>query len=79
MNGPEFVRSLRGPMPWTRVMPTGNGVAFDEAALRAWFQAGACAVGMGDTLADPKLVAARDFPAITARTRQVLTWIAASR
>jgi 2-dehydro-3-deoxyphosphogluconate aldolase/(4S)-4-hydroxy-2-oxoglutarate aldolase len=76
MDGPEFVRSLRGPMPWSRVMPTGNGVPFDEAAIRAWLAAGACAVGMGPALTDPQLVAARDFAAIAGRTRQVLGWLA---
>lgn len=79
MNGPEFVRSLRAPMPWSRVMPTGNGVAFSETSIREWIAAGACAVGMGDALSDPKLIAARDFAAITARVRQVLDWIAAAR
>src|SRR5688572_7687133 len=36
MNGPEFVRSLLAPMPWTRVMPTGNAVPFSESAIRDW-------------------------------------------
>jgi 2-dehydro-3-deoxyphosphogluconate aldolase/(4S)-4-hydroxy-2-oxoglutarate aldolase len=79
LNGPEFVRSLRGPMPWSRVMPTGNGVQFSEASIREWLAAGACAVGMGPALVEPKLVAARDFAAITSRTRQALAWIAAAR
>lgn len=79
IDGPEFVRSLLGPMPWSRVMPTGNAVPFDEATIGRWIGAGACAVGMGGALADPKLVAARDFAAITQRTQQALAWIAAAR
>jgi 2-dehydro-3-deoxyphosphogluconate aldolase/(4S)-4-hydroxy-2-oxoglutarate aldolase len=79
MNGPEFVRSLRGPMPWSRVMPTGNGVAFTESSVRDWIAAGACAVGMGDALTEPRTIAASDFATISARTRQALAWIAAAR
>jgi 2-dehydro-3-deoxyphosphogluconate aldolase/(4S)-4-hydroxy-2-oxoglutarate aldolase len=79
MNGPEFVRSLHGPMPWSRVMPTGNGVAFSEASVREWFAAGACALGFGGALVDPQLVERRDFAGITKRAEQARAWIAASR
>jgi 2-dehydro-3-deoxyphosphogluconate aldolase/(4S)-4-hydroxy-2-oxoglutarate aldolase len=79
MDGPEFVRSLLGPMPWSRVMPTGRGVGFREESIREWISAGACAVGMGAELVEPKLVAARDFASIARRTAQVLAWIAAAR
>ncbi len=79
MNGLEFVRSLLGPMPWSRVMPTGNGVAFAEASIREWLAAGACALGLGAALVDPKLVAAGDFTALTRRAEQLRGWIAAAR
>jgi len=79
MDGPKFIRSLHGPMPWSRVMPTGNGVAFREDSIRGWFSAGACAVGTGAALLDPGLVAARDFDALSRRTEQLLRWIAAAR
>ncbi len=45
--GPEFLRALRGPLPAVRVVPTG-GVTPDSA--RAWFDAGAWAVGVGSEL-----------------------------
>lgn len=79
IDGKEFLRSLLGPMPWSRVLPTGNGVPFDQAQITDWIKAGACAVGMGSTLIDPMLVAARDFKTLRERTRKVLDWIAAAR
>ncbi|MDX1909213.1 MAG: bifunctional 4-hydroxy-2-oxoglutarate aldolase/2-dehydro-3-deoxy-phosphogluconate aldolase [Bacteroidia bacterium] len=47
--GPKFIQALLGPMPWSRLLPTG-GVEPTEASLRTWFEAGAAAVGMGSRL-----------------------------
>lgn len=74
VGGPGFVKSVKGPMPWTRLMPTG-GVAPTEENLRAWFEAGVACVGMGSKLITKELVAAGDYPAITAKVRQALSWI----
>ena len=49
LGGPDFVKAILGPRPWTRLLPTG-GVSPDEANLRAWFGAGAACVGMGSKL-----------------------------
>jgi len=69
--GPEFVRNILGPMPWTKLMPTG-GVEATEASLRAWFDAGAVACGLGSNLISRDLVAARDFRAIETRVRDAV-------
>ena len=74
VGGPAFVKAVRGPMPWTRIMPTG-GVSPTEENIRAWFEAGVACVGMGSKLVTKELVAARDFPSITETARQVLGWI----
>jgi 2-dehydro-3-deoxyphosphogluconate aldolase/(4S)-4-hydroxy-2-oxoglutarate aldolase len=74
VGGPGFVKSVKGPMPWTRLMPTG-GVAPTEENLRAWFEAGVACVGMGSKLITKELVAAGDYPAITDKVRQALSWI----
>ena len=74
VGGPGFVKSVKGPMPWTRLMPTG-GVAPTEENLRAWFEAGVACVGMGSKLITKELVAAGDYPAITDKVRQALRWI----
>lgn len=49
IKGAEFVKAVRGPRPWTRIMPTG-GVSPDADNLRAWFGAGVACVGMGSKL-----------------------------
>lgn len=49
VGGPEFVRAVRGPMPWTSILPTG-GVAVSAESIGAWLGAGACAVGIGSAL-----------------------------
>ncbi len=74
VGGPGFVKSVRGPMPWTRIMPTG-GVEPTQENMRAWFEAGVACVGMGSKLITKELVAAEDYEAITVKVRQTLTWI----
>jgi 2-keto-3-deoxy-6-phosphogluconate aldolase len=49
VGGPEFVKNVMGPMPWTRIMPTG-GVEPTEESLRKWFGAGIVACGIGSNL-----------------------------
>jgi 2-dehydro-3-deoxyphosphogluconate aldolase/(4S)-4-hydroxy-2-oxoglutarate aldolase len=56
--GPAFFKAMRGPLPHVRLMPTG-GVDLRTAA--EFLKAGACCLGVGGQLVDPKLVAARDF------------------
>ena len=59
--GPAFFKALRGPLPQVRLMPTG-GVDLNTAA--DFLRAGACCLGVGGQLVDPKAVAARDFDVI---------------
>ena len=47
--GPEFVKAIKGPQPWTSIMPTG-GVSPNEESISAWIKAGATCVGMGSKL-----------------------------
>ena len=58
--GPGFVKAIKGPCPWTNIMPTG-GVSPDEENLRGWFEAGVTCVGMGSKLITKKFLADRDF------------------
>ena len=45
--GPAFIKAIKGPLPYARVMPTG-GVSVDNVA--DWIKAGAVAVGAGSSL-----------------------------
>ena len=74
VGGPAFVRAVRGPCPWTSIMPTG-GVEPTEESLRTWFEAGAACVGMGSKLIRKDLLQKRDFGAIeqaVARTLEII-------
>ena len=69
--GPAFVKNLRAPMPWSRLMVTG-GVKPERDNLSAWFKAGATCVGMGSNLFPKDAVAAGDWARITALCRDAL-------
>ena len=65
--GPAFFKALRGPLPQVRLMPTG-GVDLTTAA--AFLQAGACCLGVGSQLVEPRAVAERNFERIRDLARQ---------
>ena len=65
--GPAFFKALRGPLPQIRLMPTG-GVDLTTAA--DFLRAGACCLGIGSQLVEPKAVAARNFDRIRELARQ---------
>lgn len=58
--GPEFVRAVKGPCPWTSIMPTG-GVSATKENLSAWFDAGATCVGMGSKLITKEFLTQEKF------------------
>jgi 2-dehydro-3-deoxyphosphogluconate aldolase/(4S)-4-hydroxy-2-oxoglutarate aldolase len=49
VGGPKFVAAVKGPFPWSSIMPTG-GVEPTEASLTEWIKAGVTCVGMGSQL-----------------------------
>ncbi|MBL4642911.1 MAG: bifunctional 4-hydroxy-2-oxoglutarate aldolase/2-dehydro-3-deoxy-phosphogluconate aldolase [Flavobacteriaceae bacterium] len=69
--GPQFVKGVKGPQPWTSVMPTG-GVAPTEENLKAWFDAGVTCVGMGSKLISKEILANRDFKKLEQDCRKAL-------
>jgi 2-dehydro-3-deoxyphosphogluconate aldolase/(4S)-4-hydroxy-2-oxoglutarate aldolase len=78
VGGPEFVKAILGPCPWTRLMPTG-GVETTRESIAAWFKAGIAAAGIGSNLIKKDLVAASSYAAIAAKTAEVLSWIREAR
>src|SRR5438874_3868312 len=67
--GPAFFKALRGPLPQIRLMPTG-GVDLTTAA--EFIKAGACCLGIGSQLVEPKAVAQRNFDRIRDLARQYI-------
>jgi 2-dehydro-3-deoxyphosphogluconate aldolase/(4S)-4-hydroxy-2-oxoglutarate aldolase len=78
VGGPTFVKNVLGPMPWTKIMPTG-GVDPDEASLREWFGAGIVAAGMGSKLITNDLLKAGDWNGIEERVRKTVDLIRSIR
>jgi len=72
--GPKFVKGLMAPMPWSKLMVTG-GVEPTKENLTAWFKAGVYCVGMGSKLFPKEVVAAEDWPAITAKCKEAFEYI----
>jgi 2-dehydro-3-deoxyphosphogluconate aldolase/(4S)-4-hydroxy-2-oxoglutarate aldolase len=74
--GPAFFKAMRGPLPQIRLMPTG-GVDLTTAA--AFLQAGACCLGIGSQLVEPRAVAERDFARLRDLARQYVAVVRQAR
>ncbi|WP_417231777.1 bifunctional 4-hydroxy-2-oxoglutarate aldolase/2-dehydro-3-deoxy-phosphogluconate aldolase [Brevundimonas sp.] len=78
VGGPDFVKAVLGPMPWTKIMPTG-GVDPDPASIARWFGSGIVAAGMGSKLITDAAIRAGDWAGIEAQVRTTVDAIAAFR
>src|SRR5438132_2547325 len=74
--GPAFFKALHAPLPQIRLMPTG-GVDLGNAA--AFLKAGACCLGVGGQLVEPKAVAERNFDRIRDLARQYVAIVSSIR
>ncbi|MEZ4971062.1 MAG: bifunctional 4-hydroxy-2-oxoglutarate aldolase/2-dehydro-3-deoxy-phosphogluconate aldolase [Flavobacteriaceae bacterium] len=72
--GPDFVKAIKGPQPWTSVMPTG-GVTLEESNLKGWFNAGVTCVGMGSNLISKTILENRDYNGLEKSVRETLALI----
>lgn len=76
--GPEFVKAIKGPQPWTSLMPSG-GVTTGEDNLRTWFKAGVFCVGMGSSLINKDLIEKADYAGLQKSVEDVLKIISEVR
>ena len=74
VGGPDFVKAVRGPCPWTSIMPTGD-VSPTEESLKAWFGAGVASVGMGSKLITKDMVENDNWDGIAEAVKKTLTII----
>jgi 2-dehydro-3-deoxyphosphogluconate aldolase/(4S)-4-hydroxy-2-oxoglutarate aldolase len=72
--GPQFVKGIKGPCPWTSIMPTG-GVSTDRENLKSWFDAGVTCVGIGSQLISNEVLKSQDFDGLEATVRATLATI----
>jgi len=78
LGGPGFIKALKAPCPWSKLMPTG-GVRANWENIKGWFDAGAACLGMGSGLVRKDLIAAEDWAALTTLTAQCLEWVQKAR
>ena len=72
--GADFVKAIKGPCPWTKIMPTG-GVSTDRENLEAWFNAGVACVGMGSKLISKEVLASKNFKGLENKVKETLSLI----
>jgi len=72
--GPEFVKAIKAPQPWTSIMPTG-GVSPTRENLEKWFSAGVTCVGMGSKLIQKKEDGTFDLDKIKSITQEAIQLI----
>ncbi|MDE3742828.1 bifunctional 4-hydroxy-2-oxoglutarate aldolase/2-dehydro-3-deoxy-phosphogluconate aldolase [Maribacter polysaccharolyticus] len=72
--GPGFVKAIKGPQPWTSIMPTG-GVSTEESNLKGWFGAGVTCVGMGSQLISKEILETQNYGLLTANVKAALSLI----
>lgn len=76
--GPSFVKNIKGPMPWSKLMVTG-GVEPTEENLAAWFKAGVTCVGMGSNLFPQEVLQKGEWQKITELCRSCLSIVKKQR
>jgi 2-dehydro-3-deoxyphosphogluconate aldolase/(4S)-4-hydroxy-2-oxoglutarate aldolase len=74
--GPAYLKAIHGPLPQVRLMPTG-GVNLQTAA--EFLKCGACALGIGGSLVEPKAVSSGDLGRIESLARQYVEIVRAAR
>jgi 2-dehydro-3-deoxyphosphogluconate aldolase/(4S)-4-hydroxy-2-oxoglutarate aldolase len=78
VGGPGFIKAILGPMPWSRLMPTG-GVEATAESIGVWIKAGAAAVGLGSNLMRKEWLASKNYDAIRDLTSQCLGFVTSAR
>ena len=71
VGGPSFVKAVKGPLPWSSIMPTG-GVSPTEENLKGWFSAGVHCVGIGSKLFQKKEDGSFDLKKIEEKVQEAL-------
>jgi 2-dehydro-3-deoxyphosphogluconate aldolase/(4S)-4-hydroxy-2-oxoglutarate aldolase len=72
--GPKFIKGIKGPCPWTSIMPTG-GVSTERENLKSWFDAGVTCVGIGSQLISNEILKNQDFKGLETLVRDTLVTI----
>lgn len=74
VGGPAFVAAIKGPCPWSDIMPSG-GVTPEYENLKAWFKAGATCVGMGGQLMKNEYIETGNFSELAKKVAETIELI----
>jgi 2-dehydro-3-deoxyphosphogluconate aldolase / (4S)-4-hydroxy-2-oxoglutarate aldolase len=74
VGGPKFVSNIKGPCPWTSIMPAG-GVEPEEKNLKEWFESGVTCVGMGSQLITKDILEKGNYGLLTKKCQDSLEYI----
>ena len=72
--GPDFIKSVKAPQPWSSIMPTG-GVSIEQSNLLGWFKAGADCVGLGSKLISKEILINQDFKKLEKNVLECIQFI----
>jgi 2-dehydro-3-deoxyphosphogluconate aldolase / (4S)-4-hydroxy-2-oxoglutarate aldolase len=62
--GPKFISAIKGPCPWSSIMPSG-GVDVDEKNIQEWISAGAACLGLGSKLITNEILETKNYAKLT--------------
>ena len=71
VGGPSFVKAVKGPLPWSSIMPTG-GVSPTEENLKEWFSAGVHCVGICSKLFQKKEDGSFDLKKVEEKVQEAI-------
>lgn len=69
--GPSYVKAIKGPQPWTSIMPTG-GVSPSIESIKPWFDAGVSCVGIGSQLISKEVLDSKNYRLLSDQVAAVL-------
>src|SRR5690606_2806364 len=75
VGGPNFVKSVKGPMPWSSIMATG-GIRANLEDLKEWFDSGVHCVGLGSQVFFKKMDGSFDYLLIERKLKEVVSFVA---
>lgn len=74
VGGPDFVKAVKGPFPWSSIMPTG-GVKPEKENLEKWFKAGVHCVGMGSQLINKQIIESGNYDQLSSKISSTIEMI----
>lgn len=72
--GPKFIKHVLGPMPWSKLMPSG-GIEATKEDITEWVKAGAAAINLGTNLIRKELIKEEKYDEIKKKVEECIKWI----